>query len=167
MRTLRAIRLAGRTGRVGARAGFALLEVVLALVLISLIAALALPRGSGTESATSLRIKTFELVALLRSDRDAALAGGRTVVSLIDLDRRLVRSGASGRVVTLSGRMAIRVSAGLAGGIRFLPDGTATGGEIFLARPGLGAVVSVRIDDLTAAVAVDDGDLRYGGRHDG
>ena len=37
------------------------------------------------------------------------------------------------------------------------PDGTATGGEIFLARPGSGGLLAVRIDGLTAAVDLDEG----------
>lgn len=156
-----------RVGRRAPSAGFTLLEVALALALVGLIAALALPRGSGRDSATSLRIKAFELVALLRADRDAALAAGRPVVSLVDLEGRLVRSGASQRAVVLPPQVAVRVSEGLAGGVRFRPDGTASGGEIFLARPGLGAVVAVRIDGLTAAIAVDDGGLRFGGGREG
>lgn len=138
------------------RAGFTLLETVLALALIGLVATLALPR-SPRDSGTSLRIKAYEVMALLRADRDAARAGGVPVVARVDLAERILRSGVSERAVALPPRMSVRVSEGLTGGVRFFPDGTATGGEIFLARPGLGGLLAVRIDGLTAAVDLDEG----------
>jgi general secretion pathway protein H len=138
------------------RAGFTLLETVLALALIGLVATLALPR-SPRDSGTSLRIKAYEVMALLRADRDAARAGGVPVVARVDLAERTLRSGASERTVALPPRMSVRISDGLTGGVRFFPDGTATGGEIFLARPGLGGLLAVRIDGLTAAVDLDEG----------
>ncbi len=141
----------------GTQAGFTLLETVLALALIGLVATLALPRGSPRDSGTSLRIKAYEVMALLRADRDAARASGAPVTVRVDLVERLLRSGASARTVALPPRIAVRVSEGLAGGVRFFPDGTATGGEIFLARPGLGSLLAVRIDGLTAAVGLDEG----------
>ncbi len=139
------------------QAGFTLLETVLALALIGLVATLALPRGSPRDGATSLRIKAYEVMALLRADRDAARAGGVPVLARVDLVERILRSGASPRAVALPPRIAVRVSEGLAGGVRFFPDGTATGGEIFLARPGSGNLLAVRIDGLTAAVDLDEG----------
>lgn len=138
------------------RAGFTLLETVLALALIGLVATLALPR-SPRDSGTSLRIKAYEVMALLRADRDAARAGGVPVVARVDLAERILRSGASERAVALPPRMSVRISEGLTGGVRFFPDGTATGGEIFLARPGSGGLLAVRIDGLTAAVDLDEG----------
>ncbi|MFY9294960.1 MAG: prepilin-type N-terminal cleavage/methylation domain-containing protein [Methylorubrum rhodinum] len=138
------------------RAGFTLLETVLALALIGLVATLALPR-SPRDSGTSLRIKAYEVMALLRADRDAARAGGVPVVARVDLAERTLRSGASERAVALPPRMSVRISEGLTGGVRFFPDGTATGGEIFLARPGSGGLLAVRIDGLTAAVDLDEG----------
>ncbi|GAB6845139.1 general secretion pathway protein H [Methylorubrum rhodinum] len=138
------------------RAGFTLLETVLALALIGLVATLALPR-SPRDSGTSLRIKAYEVMALLRADRDAARAGGVPVVARVDLAERILRSGASERAVALPPRMSVRISEGLTGGVRFFPDGTANGGEIFLARPGLGGLLAVRIDGLTAAVDLDEG----------
>ncbi|KQT60134.1 hypothetical protein ASG52_18625 [Methylobacterium sp. Leaf456] len=139
-----------------AQAGFTLLEMVLALALIGLVATLALPR-SPRDSGTSLRIKAYEVMALLRADRDAARAGGAPVTARVDLVERTLRSGASERAVALPPRISVRLSEGLAGGVRFFPDGTATGGEIFLARPGLGSLLAVRIDGLTAAVDLDEG----------
>ncbi|WP_232631084.1 prepilin-type N-terminal cleavage/methylation domain-containing protein [Methylobacterium sp. Leaf118] len=147
----------------GAQAGFTLLELSLALALIGLVAALALPRASPRDSGTSLRIKAYEMIALLRADRDAARARGVPVVARIDLVARALRSGASDRAVALPPRLAVRVSEGLAAGVRFAPDGTASGGEIFLARPGLGGLLAVRIDPLTATVDLDEGGMRGSG----
>lgn len=138
--------------RLNGSGGFTLIEMTLALALISLIAALALPRGSAADSATALRIKAFEVVALMRADRNAALRSGRTVATTVDLSARLVRSGAGERTVMLPDRYRVRVSAEALDGFRFHPDGSSSGGEMFLVSARAG--VAVRVNDLTASVDI-------------
>lgn len=134
------------------RAGFTLLEVTLALALIGLIAALSLPRVLPHASSTALRAKAFEIAALLRADRNAALRTGRTVATALDLPGRRLRSGASPASVALPGHLGLSLVAGLPNGFRFFPDGTSSGGELILGRPG--GALSVRVDGWTAAVAI-------------
>lgn len=148
---------AGRrpAGRLSGGDGFTLIEVTLALALLSLIAALALPRGSAADGAAALRIKAFEVAALMRADRNAALRSGRTVTTVVDLEARLVRSGAGGRTVALPDQVRVRVSAEALDGFRFHADGTASGGELFLVTSRAG--LAVRVNDLTAAVEIEGG----------
>ena len=135
-----------------ARAGFTLFETTLALALIGFIAALSLPRVLPNASVTALRIKAFEVAALLRADRNAALRTGRTVATAVDLAGRRVLSGASAASVAVPVHLGLRLVAGAPNGFRFFSDGTSTGGELVLTGPG--TALAVRVDGWTAAVAI-------------
>ena len=143
------------------RAGFTLVEVTLALALLSLVAALALPRMLPDGAGTGLRVKAYQLAALLRADRDAALRTGRVVSTDVDVGARRVRSGASGRSLVLPRAFAVRLTTGVPGGFRFFPNGTSTGGELVLVKGA--AEVSTRVDGLTAAVTIGRSPSRDGG----
>jgi general secretion pathway protein H len=142
----------GRRSACDRRAGFTLLETTLALALIGLIAALALPRVLPGASSTALRIKAFEIAALVRADRNAALRTGRTVSTAVDLAGRRVRSGASDASVAVPNHLGLRLVAGVPNGFRFFSDGSSSGGELILTKPG--TALAVRVDGWTAAVAV-------------
>jgi general secretion pathway protein G len=118
--------------------GFTLVELLLALAVFGLIAALALPRVLPNSGATEVRIKAFQIAALLRSDRNAALRTGRTVATVIDLPARRVRSGASRTAVDLPDRMAFRWTGEMPPGFRFAPNGTSSGGELSVGGKGVG-----------------------------
>ena len=150
---------APRDRRRDTRSGYALIELILALTIASLLAALALPWPAGRGGASELRAAATRVAVLLRSDRNAALRGGRPIVTGIDLPGRAIRSGAGEGAIALP-RYRIEVSESLARGVRFDPDGRAGGGEIVLAalegapaRP-----VILRIDPDTAAVEIRAGD---------
>ena len=145
-------RLQSRTGNVNA--GFTLLETALALAVLGLIAAVALPRAM-PNSSTSLRIKAFEIAALMRTDRNTALRTGRTVETIINLAGRFLQSGASGSFVTLPDHLAIRRATQIPNDFRFYPNGTSSGGEIILG--GSSATVSVHVDSLTSAISIRRG----------
>ncbi|TXM67138.1 GspH/FimT family pseudopilin [Methylobacterium sp. WL120] len=138
-------------------AGFTLIEMTLVLAIISLIAALALPRVSFLGSATSLRVKGFEIAAILRADRDEAVRSGRPVTSVVDLAGGRVLSSAENGVVAIPTNLFLRISGAGLDGIRFLPDGRASGGEIFLMRTDRSGILSVRVDPQTAAIVIDRG----------
>ncbi len=144
-----------------AQAGFTLVETTLALALIGLIAALALPQALPNAGPTALRAKAVEIAALLRVDRNAALRTGRTVTTAVDAGARRVRSGVSQATIDVPKAFALQLAAGVPGGFRFFPDGTSSGGELILARPDSG--VLVRVNDLTAAVSVRRADIGRGG----
>lgn len=135
--------------------------MTLALAMIGLITALALPRIWPNAGATALRVKAFEIAALLRSDRNAALRSGRMVATAVDGGGRRVRSGASGAIIVVPPGFAVQLAAGVENGFRFFPNGTSSGGELILARPDAG--LSVRVNDLTAAVSIRRADTGRGG----
>jgi len=135
-------------------AGFTLLETALALAILGLIAALALPRAI-PNSSTSLRIKAFEIAALMRTDRNTALRTGRTVETIVNMAGRFLQSGASGSFVTLPDYLAIRLATQIPSDFRFYPNGTSSGGEIILG--GSSATVSVHVDSLTSAISIRRG----------
>ena len=153
------------TERSGPRSGFTLLEVTLALALIGLVTGLALPRVLPNAGATALRIKALEIAALLRLDRNAALRTGRIVATAVDLPARRVRSGASGATIAVPATLDLRLAAGTPSSVQFFPNGTSSGGELFIDRaPGTSsASMAVRVNDQTAAVSVRRVDAGRGG----
>lgn len=155
------MRAASGVRRASGRSGFTLIEMTLVLAIISLTAALALPRVSFTGGATSLRVKAFEIAAILRADRDAAVRSGRPVTSVVDLAGGRVLSSAANGAVVIPASLFLRVSGAVLDGIRFMPDGSASGGEIFLMRADRSGLLSVRVNPLTAAIEID-----RGARHD-
>jgi general secretion pathway protein H len=137
--------------------GFALYELILALAILGMVAALVVPRLARAPGPVEIRTAADEIAALFRTDRNMALRTGRPVVSLVDLESGTVR-GASGEVVQFPRGIKIQFvqsSKQLAehgGGIRFLPDGRSSGGVLTLSREDFSYRVSVNW--LTAAVRV-------------
>lgn len=134
----------GRADRDGT-GGFALFEMVLALMLISLLAALALPGLARPIGMGLLRVSALQVAGLLREDRAAALRSGRTVLTSVVDEGRAVRSGAS------DARIELPLGARAAStGIRFRPDGHASGGFVSLESDAARIVISV--DPVTGAI---------------
>lgn len=138
--------------RPGRSAGFVLIEMMLALALVALLAALALPRARPFDGGAAIRAKAYEAAALLRADRDAARRSDRPVETVLDLGRRRLRSGASSDAVALPNAVALRLAAAAPGRVRFYPDGRSSGGALTLGA-GAGAL-SLEIDPLTSAVRI-------------
>jgi general secretion pathway protein H len=143
-------------GRRGER-GFALYELILALAILGMVAAVVVPRLARAPGPVEIRTAADEVAALFRTDRNMALRLGRPVVSLVDIEHGIVR-GASGEVVELPRGLRIefvqssRQLAENGGGIRFLPDGRSSGGALTLSRLDFSYRVSVNW--LTAGVRV-------------
>jgi general secretion pathway protein H len=100
-----------------------------------------------------------EAAALLKADRSAALRRQSQVTTEIDAERRLIRSGVTGRIirlpqdVSLQATLASRCADRPAGrSIDFFPSGMSCGGTIALARPGIG--FEVRVNWLTGGVEI-------------
>lgn len=128
------------------------MELMLALALMALIAALALPRGRIGDGGAALRSKAYETAALLRADRDAAARLDREVASRVDFGTRRVISGQAREAVTIPETLSMRLNADRFAGFRFFPDGRSSGGELALDAGGRGLVL--RVDRLTSAVEI-------------
>ncbi|MBV9290118.1 MAG: prepilin-type N-terminal cleavage/methylation domain-containing protein [Hyphomicrobiales bacterium] len=141
-------------------AGFTLIEIVCALAIVALLAALVLPALPRATSQSRLAGYAVAVAALLKGDRNAAIRNHVAVATKLDADRRIVRSGArNGAVeipadVTFAALLAERCSGRRVGStIDFFPSGASCGGVIDISRHGAG--FQVRVNWLTGGVAVE------------
>ena len=142
-----------------ARGGFTLIEMICALAIMGLVAALALPAIPRGTSQQRLRAYAVEIASLLASDHVAAMRGDAAVDAIVDVPGRLVRAGASTRSVVLPADVDLEATlATRCGGARkgraitFTPDGMSCGGVVALVRAGAG--FEVRIDWLTGGIDI-------------
>ncbi len=141
-----------------AQGGYALLEIVVALAIVALVVTLVLPRISREPGPAALEAKAYEIAALFRDDRNAAMLARREVVSRIDMNQKLAVSGSQDRAVKVPDSVGINLAQSDreafpgGGGIRFYPDGRTSGGVVTLHRGKYGYQISVNW--LTANVEV-------------
>ena len=118
------------------RGGFALIEVMIALLMIAFIAALAMPGLVRPTGPGTLRIAAMNVSALLRDARNDATASGRPTSAV-----------AAGGLVRASGAFVGMPPGAVAGPlgatIRFMPDGRASGGPLTLAAGRAAFVIGV------------------------
>jgi general secretion pathway protein H len=130
-------------------AGYALIEILAALVVTSLVVAIAMPHVQGLLAASELERAATEVAAILRIDRNAAMERGREVFATVDLAKRVVVSGASDRSIEIPDGVTIEIkraggAAATAGtGFAFRPDGRSSGGFIRLRRDGRSHTITV------------------------
>jgi general secretion pathway protein H len=146
------------TGR-SAEAGFTLLEMVCVLAIVGTLAAIiipVLPRGTSRARLESFAIAT---AALLKADRNAAIRNGTEIATEVDAASRVIRSGASDRVVRIPDDVAFdTLLAARCDGIasratiRFFSAGMSCGGAIALTRGGFG--YEIRVNWLTGRVDI-------------
>lgn len=135
--------------------GFALAEMTLALVILALLAALALPHVSGTPGPSRVRATALDVAALLKSDRNMAISRGMPVMTRIDPADRAVRSDVGGiRLAAPRGIELVLSTARAAetSGIVFYPGGASSGGIIIVKSEA--AVYTIQISALTGYIAV-------------
>lgn len=136
-----------------------MLEVVCVVAIVAILAAIvvpALPRGTSRARLESFAV---EAAAMLKADRDAAIRNRTQVATEIDAPLRVVRSGATGRVIRMpadvrfEAMLAARCNNRPAGPtIRFFASGMSCGGTLALTRLGVG--YQVRVNWLTGGVEV-------------
>lgn len=138
-------------------AGITLLEMVCVLAIIALLVAVALPWMEPSTSRAKLESYAVEIAALLKADRNAALAGGSAVAAVIDAQGRTVRSGSGARSVRVPDDVVFEAllpqrcngRPGLST-ISFFASGMSCGGMIRLTCPGGG--LEIRINWLTGDI---------------
>ncbi len=142
------------------RAGFTLFEVIIALLLIGLIAAVAAPVLVGGLGASDPRLVAGEMAETFRRVRGAAIADNAE--HLIAFDPRSGRYSVAGGAprslppdleVTVEGAVSEDVEPGIRR-VRFFADGTSTGGEVVIADDR--KAYRVAVDWLTGRVRIDE-----------
>jgi general secretion pathway protein H len=154
-----ALRKTSQVGNASGTEGFTLLELVCVLAIVSILAAIVIPALPHGTSRARLESFAIETAAMLKADRNAAIRNRVQVVTEIDAPQRVVRSGASGRVirvpddVAFDALLAARCNQRPAGQtIRFFASGMSCGGAIALTRLGVG--YEIRVNWLTGGVEV-------------
>lgn len=135
--------------------GFTLLELVVALALAGLLAALAIPATAKAMDAIAYQSTLRDLISDLRATRSKAIIEGRPLRFIMDLDQR--RFGIEKPRRSIPDNLAVRIIVAEAlatphgGSIAFYPDGSSTGGSVILTR-GNGVSTQVRVDWLLGLV---------------
>jgi general secretion pathway protein H len=132
--------------------------LLVALGILALLLATALPMLPGVADRIALRRAASEVAAGLREARAVALASGQPAAFTLDTARHLYRVGGRAAWHTLPARVAAELYTAteeriddVNGGIRFFPDGSSTGGAVRLAQGN--SVNEIRIDWLTGRVS--------------
>jgi prepilin-type N-terminal cleavage/methylation domain-containing protein len=151
----------GAPRRAGARtrwsAGFTLLELVVALFVLALATALAMPAiGRGTEGIRA-RAEATRFSALLRHTREQAITVRKPHEVVVDPETRRV-SVKAGRdeartALTLAERVKIQANPPPALTVRFEPYGSSTGGDFLLTSATFR--YHVTIDAITGRVRTE------------
>src|SRR5262249_42179390 len=84
---------------VDSQLGFTLLEIVCVLAIVAALAAILLPRMPGGTSRPRLEAYALETASLLAVDHNAAIRQRVQISTNVNATARLVRSGATGRMV--------------------------------------------------------------------
>lgn len=140
-------------------AGFTLIEVVCALAILAITAAIVLPRFPRGTSMSRLEAYALSTATALRADRDAAIRRRDVVGTTVDTKSRVVRAGASNRTVQIPADVDMDVllpsrcsRVGAVSAVVFFPTGMSCGGVITLTRGGVG--FEVRVNWLVGGVNV-------------
>jgi general secretion pathway protein H len=136
--------------------GYTLLEMMAVLALIGLILSATLPFGFQGMQSRRLSEDARIIAAMLKTARMAAIAGNKESSVELDLLRNMVTVTARrerlvlDRSVSLKMLTARQEASRDAGAIRFFPNGSSTGGTVFLQSGGRSA--AIRVDWLTGKI---------------
>ncbi|KQW43184.1 MULTISPECIES: GspH/FimT family protein [unclassified Ensifer] len=137
--------------------GFSLVEMLVALAIIGLAAAIALPSVSSRKTQTPDRLVT-QVAHLAQTARLRAMSSGMPTEVIIDITQNHLRLDPGGENLSLPDHITMAAVVGRdaqttadIGRIVFFPNGGATGGEITLGET-TGRKASLRVHWLTGAV---------------
>lgn len=139
--------------------GVSLIEILIVLAVTSAVLLIAGVRTTPSAGPGAARAEAYRTADALRRVRAEAMANGASAEFILDVSARRYRI--DGRTVELRPGLSVEAT-GAAGltqtadhmGVRFYPNGSATGGEIFISA-GL-AGYRVRIDWLSGRVFVEE-----------
>ena len=139
--------------------GFTLLEMVCVLAMIALLAAVLLPKLPSGTSRPRLEAYALQTASLLKADRSVAIRRGVQVSTLVNAMSRVVRSGVTGRVVSIPDDVVFDAilparcnQRPVFSTISFFASGMSCGGAISLTRLGVG--YEIRVNWLTGGIEV-------------
>jgi general secretion pathway protein H len=139
--------------------GFSLLEMVCAMALIAILAAVLLPIAPRQTSRARLQAYALETATLLKSDRNAAIRAGADVSTLVDAPSRAIRSGATSQTIRIPDDVRFDAllprtcqQRAVLSTISFFADGMSCGGAITLAR--LDMAYEIRVNWLTGRIEI-------------
>jgi general secretion pathway protein H len=141
------------------QAGFSLMEMVCAMALIAILAAVLLPMAPRQTSRARLQAYALETATLLKSDRNAAIRAGADVSTLVDAPSRAIRSGATSQTIRIPDDVRFDAllprtcqQRAVLSTISFFADGMSCGGAITLAR--LDMAYEIRVNWLTGRIEI-------------
>lgn len=137
--------MTSQTDARGSEAGFTLLEIIVVMAVLGMIAGLIAYRGPPRSRGLDLQAQAADVARTLRAARIHAITANRPVSIIFDNAARTV--SVDGALHALPAGLAVR-----AGGIRFAPDGSSSGGRVELAAGERHRSVSV--DWLTGRVRI-------------
>jgi general secretion pathway protein H len=139
--------------------GFTLLDMVCAMALIAILAAVLLPIAPRNTSRARLQAYALETATLLKSDRNAAIRAGADVSTLVDAPSRAIRSGATSQTIRIPDDVRFDAllprtcqQRAVLSTISFFADGMSCGGAITLAR--LDMAYEIRVNWLTGRIEI-------------
>lgn len=139
--------------------GFTLIEMIVVLLVLAMIAGMASARFSVRSGADSLQAIAYEVASRCRAARTGAVRAGADQVVTIDLASRVMAGGEKEPLeipqpisIVAETSAAERPSASVAA-VRFLPNGSSTGGMVRLASGG--QAYEIRINWFTGRVSVE------------
>ena len=142
-----------------AAGGFTLLELLVVLAVASLLLIVVPPSFSKALAHAELKAAARDVAATLRSARERAVATQADTIVTFDLARRLYGPGRGGGYRTLPKAVDVKVFAAESErrspaviGIRYFPDGSATGGRVTVSR--LAHTYYVDVSWLTGRVRI-------------
>jgi general secretion pathway protein H len=139
--------------------GFTLIEMVCVLAVVAILAAILLPRASRQTSQPRLEAYAIEVAAILKADRTAAMMAGRQVATAVDATSRSIRSGATGRALSVADDVVVTAllprrcnDRPALSTVSFFANGMSCGGSVTLSHGGHS--YEIRVNWLTGGIEI-------------